>query len=66
MPNSGGLAWSTAKGTFAALRLADDLPGAGQGFGLLPFTAPVSSGGDPPHSEQVLGCFVLACERAHA
>jgi transposase-like protein len=21
---------------------------------------------DPPHSEQVLGCFVLACEQAHA
>jgi hypothetical protein len=29
-----GLAWGAAKGTSAALRLADDVPGAGQGFGL--------------------------------
>jgi hypothetical protein len=28
------LGWSAAKGTIAALRLADDVPGAGQGFGL--------------------------------
>jgi hypothetical protein len=44
MSNSSGLAWSAAKGTIAALRLADDIPGAGQGFRLLQFTAPVSSG----------------------
>jgi S1-C subfamily serine protease len=44
MSSSSGLASSAAKGTIAALRLADDIPGAGQGFRLLRFTAPVSSG----------------------
>jgi hypothetical protein len=44
MSNSSSLAWSAAKGTIAALRPADDMPGAEQGFSLLPFTAPVSSG----------------------
>jgi S1-C subfamily serine protease len=44
MSSSGGFAWSAAKGTIAALRLADDIPGAGQGFRLLQFTPPVSSG----------------------
>jgi hypothetical protein len=34
MSNSRGLAWRAAKGTIAALRLADDIPGAGQGFRL--------------------------------
>ena len=48
MSNSGGLGWSAAKGTIAALRLADDIPGAGQGFRLLQFTAPVSSGARGP------------------
>jgi hypothetical protein len=43
MSNSSDLAWSAGKGTIAAPRLADDTPGAGQGFRLLPFTAPVSS-----------------------
>jgi S1-C subfamily serine protease len=44
MSNSSGLAWSVAKGTLAALRLPDDIPGAGQGLRLVPFTAAVSSG----------------------
>jgi hypothetical protein len=44
MPNLSGLAWSAAKGTIEALRLAEDIPGAGQGLRLLPFTAAVSSG----------------------
>jgi hypothetical protein len=42
--NSGGLAWSACKGIIAALRLADEIPGAGQGFRVLQFTAPVSGG----------------------
>jgi hypothetical protein len=44
MSNSSGLAWSAAKGTIAALRLADETLGAAQGFRLLQFTPPVSSG----------------------
>jgi len=42
--NSSGLAWSASKGIIAALRLADEIPGAGQGFRVLQFTAPVSGG----------------------
>ena len=42
--SSSGLSWSASKGIIAALRLADEIPGAGQGFRLLQFTAPVSSG----------------------
>jgi S1-C subfamily serine protease len=42
--SSSGLGWSASKGIIAALRLADEIPGAGQGFRLLQFTAPVSSG----------------------
>jgi len=39
-----GLAWSASKGIISALRLADEVPGAGQGYRLLQFTAPVSGG----------------------
>jgi S1-C subfamily serine protease len=42
--NSSGLGWSASKGIIAALRLADEIPGAGQGFRVLQFTAPVSGG----------------------
>jgi S1-C subfamily serine protease len=42
--SSSGLASSARKGIIPALRLADDVLGAGQGFRLLPFTAAVSSG----------------------
>jgi hypothetical protein len=41
---SSGLGWSASKGIIAALRLADEIPGAGQGFRVLQFTAPVSPG----------------------
>jgi len=41
---SSGLGWSASKGIVAALRAADEVPGAGQGFRLLQFTAPVSGG----------------------
>jgi hypothetical protein len=43
MSNSSGLAWSAVKGAIAALRLVDDIR-AGQGFRLLQFAPPVSSG----------------------
>jgi hypothetical protein len=42
--NSSGLGWSASKGIIAALRVADEIPGAGQGFRVLQFTAPVSPG----------------------
>ncbi len=42
--NSNGLGWSASKGIFAASRLADEIPGAGQGYSVLQFTAPISGG----------------------
>ncbi len=42
--SSGGLGWSASKGVISALRLADEVPGAGQGYRLLQFTAPVGGG----------------------
>ena len=42
--NSNGLGWSASKGIFAASRLADEVPGAGHGYGVLQFTAPVGGG----------------------
>ncbi len=42
--NSNGLGWSASKGILAASRQADEIPGAGQGFRVLQFTAPVSGG----------------------
>jgi hypothetical protein len=40
---SAGLPWSATKGILAASRLADEIPGAGQGYRVLQFTAPVSA-----------------------
>jgi len=42
--NSGGLSWSATQGIFSALRLADEIPGAGQGYRPIQFTAPVAPG----------------------
>lgn len=42
--NPAGLNWSAAEGLISAVRLADDVPGAGSGYQLLQFTAPVSAG----------------------
>jgi hypothetical protein len=39
-----GLTWSSSNGVLSAVRLADDVPGAGQGFRLIQFSAPVSNG----------------------
>jgi hypothetical protein len=44
VPNLSGPAWSAGKGIIAALWLADDTRGAGQGLRLLQSTAAVSSG----------------------
>ena len=42
--NSNGLSWSATSGILAALRPADEVPGAGSGFRLLQVTAPVAPG----------------------
>jgi hypothetical protein len=42
--NAGGLTWSATEGILSAIRPAEEVPGAGTGFRLLQFTAPVSPG----------------------
>ena len=42
--NPGGLAWSASSGILSAWRLADEVTGAGTGYRLMQFTAPVSPG----------------------
>lgn len=42
--NAGGLTWSATEGILSAIRPADEVPGAGSGFRLLQFTAPVAPG----------------------
>lgn len=42
--NSNNLNWSATQGIFAAVRLADEIPGAGQGYRVLQFTAPIAPG----------------------
>jgi hypothetical protein len=42
--NANGLTWSATDGILSAIRPADEVPGAGSGFRLLQFTAPVAPG----------------------
>ena len=42
--NADGLAWSATEGILSAVRPADEVPGAGSGFRLLQFSAPVAPG----------------------
>jgi Trypsin-like peptidase domain len=42
--NANGLTWSATEGILSAVRPADEIPGAGTGFRVLQFTAPVSPG----------------------
>ena len=42
--NPQSLKWSVADGLLSAVRMADEIPGAGQGFKVVQFSAPVSSG----------------------
>jgi hypothetical protein len=42
--NAGGLVWSATEGILSAIRPADEVPGAGSGFRLLQFSAPVAPG----------------------
>ncbi len=42
--NAGGLAWSATEGILSAIRPAEEVPGAGSGFRVLQFSAPVAPG----------------------
>jgi hypothetical protein len=42
--NPEGLGWTAASGILSAIRPADEIPGAGKGFRLFQFSAPVSPG----------------------
>lgn len=42
--NPGSLPWTASNGILSGARLADEIPGAGSGYLLLQFTAPVSPG----------------------
>jgi hypothetical protein len=42
--NANGLTWSATEGILSAVRPADEVPGAGTGFRLIQFTAPVAPG----------------------
>ena len=42
--NPSGLAWSASEGILSSVRSADEIPGAGTGFRLLQFTAPIAPG----------------------
>lgn len=42
--NANGLSWSATDGILSAIRPADEVPGAGSGFRLIQFTAPVAPG----------------------
>ena len=42
--NPGALSWTASAGILSAVRPADEVPGAGYGFRLIQFTAPVSPG----------------------
>jgi hypothetical protein len=44
MTNANGLSWSATEGILSAIRPADEVAGAGTGFQLLQFTAPVAPG----------------------
>lgn len=42
--NASGLAWSATEGIISAIRPADEVPGAGSGFRLVQFSAPIAPG----------------------
>ena len=70
--NGADLPWTASSGVLSSLRLADDVPGAGSGYRLLQFTAPVSpgsSGGvlvDALPLDAVLGLATLPGGTAYA
>ncbi len=60
--NAVGLPWTASSGILSAMRMADDVPGAGGGYRILQFTAPLapgSSGGVLVDAEaRILGIVV--------
>ncbi len=44
LSHAAGLTWSASSGIVSSIRMADEVPGAGKGYRLLQFTAPVSPG----------------------
>jgi Trypsin-like peptidase domain len=42
--NANGLAWSASEGVLSAVRSADEVPGAGSGYRLFQFSAPIAPG----------------------
>jgi len=60
--NAVGLPWTASSGILSATRMADDVPGAGSGYRILQFTAPLapgSSGGALVDAEaRILGIVV--------
>src|SRR5207249_7677520 len=60
--NALGLPWTASSGILSATRMADDVPGAGSGYRILQFTAPLapgSSGGVLVDAEaKILGIVV--------
>ncbi len=42
--NGAGLPWTASSGILSALRMADEVPGAGSGYRILQFTAPLAPG----------------------
>jgi S1-C subfamily serine protease len=42
--NGAGLPWTASAGVLSAMRMADEVPGAGSGYRLLQFTAPTAPG----------------------
>ncbi len=42
--NGAGLPWSASSGVISAIRMAEEVPGAGSGYRLLQFTAPLAPG----------------------
>ena len=62
LSNAVGLPWTASSGILSATRMADDVPGAGSGYRILQFTAPLapgSSGGVLVDAEaRILGIVV--------
>jgi hypothetical protein len=56
--NPGGLFWTASSGILSAVRPAEEVPGAGSGFRLVQFTAPVSPGSSGGALVDAQGCIL--------
>jgi S1-C subfamily serine protease len=62
--NADGLSWSATSGIVSAIRPADEVPGAGNGFRLIQFTAPVAPGSSGGALVDATGALVGIITRA--